>query len=158
LCRHRPWQENHHAPHCHHKTASDWTVWLMPSYVRGRPTQRLISDQEILRLYVEEELDGDTISYRSGCSSTTVLEIIRKLGGVVRERGGRCERKTLKLTDAEIIQRYNDGASGLTLAEQAGCDHTTIYRLLHSHGVRTRTPTESGVAARARDRLDKSKN
>jgi hypothetical protein len=80
------------------------------------------------------------------------------LGGVVRERGGRCERKTLKLADAEIIQRYNDGASGLTLAEQAGCDHTTIYRLLHSHGVRTRTPTESGVAARARDRLDKSKN
>jgi hypothetical protein len=130
----------------------------MPSYVRGRPPQRLLSDEEILRLYVEEELDSDTIGYRAGCSSTTVLEIVRKLGGVVRERGGRNERKTLKLTDAEIIQRYNDGASGLTLAEQAGCDHATIYRVLHSHGVRTRAPSESGTAARARDRLDRTKN
>ena len=84
----------------------------MPSYVRGRPTQRLLSDEEILRLYVEEELDGDTIAYRAGCNGTTILAIVRKLGGVVRERGGRNERKTLKLTDAEIIQRYNDGARG----------------------------------------------
>ena len=59
----------------------------MPSYVRGRPTQRLISDQGILRLYLEEELDGDTISYRAGCSSTTVLEIIRKLGCIPDLRG-----------------------------------------------------------------------
>jgi len=110
-----------------------------------------------LRLYVEEELDGDTISYRAGCSSTTVLDIVRKLGGVVRGRGRGSERKTLKLTDSEIIQRYNDGASGLTLAEQAGCNHVTIYRVLHSHGVGTRTPTASGMAARARDRLDKPK-
>src|SRR4051794_5037040 len=127
----------------------------MPSYVRGRPTQRLISDEEILRLYVEEALDSDTISYRAGCSAKTVLGILRKLGGVVR---GRSERKTLKLTDAEIIQRYNDGASGLTLAEQVGCDHATIYRVLHSHGVRTRPPTESSTAARARDWLDKTKD
>jgi len=129
----------------------------MSSYVRGRPTQRLISDEEILRLYFEEELDGDTISYRAGCSSTTVLDIVRKLGGVVRGRGRGSERKTLKLTDAEIMQRYKDGASGLTLAKQAGCNHVTIYRVLHSQGVRTRTPTESGEAARARDRLKNRK-
>ena len=130
----------------------------MPSYVRGRPLQRLLSDEEILRLYVEEELDGDTIGYRAGCSGKTVLEIVRKLGGVVRERGGRRKRKTLKLSDDEIIQRYNDGASGRTLAMQAGCDHATIYRVLHSHGVRTRTPTESGAAARRRNQLDRTKN
>jgi hypothetical protein len=140
--------------------ASCYSATIVPGRrtIMRRPTQRLISDEEILRLYVEEELDGDTISYRAGCSSTTVLDIVRKLGGVVRGRGGCSERKTLKLTDAEIIQRYKDGASGLTLAEQAGCEHTTIYRVLHSHGVRTRTPTESGVAARAHDRLDRTKN
>jgi hypothetical protein len=55
------------------------------------------------------------------------------------------------------MQRYKDGASGLTLAKQAGCNHVTIYRVLHSQGVRTRTPTASGVAVRARDRLDKPK-
>jgi hypothetical protein len=130
----------------------------MPSYIRGRPPQRLISDEEILRLYVEEELDSDTISYRAGCSGKTVLDIVRKLGGVVRERGGRSKCKTLKLTDGEIIQRYNDGASGLTLAMQAGCDHATIYRVLHSHGVRTRTPTEIGAAARGHNPLDRTKN
>jgi hypothetical protein len=127
----------------------------MPQYIRGRPSQRVIADEEILRLYVEEELDSDTVGYRAGCCGSTVLEIVRKLGGVVRTRG---KSKTLKLTDAEIIQRYKDGASGLTLAEQAGCEHTTIYRELHSHGVKTRTPTESGVAARAHDRLDRTKN
>jgi CobQ-like glutamine amidotransferase family enzyme len=139
-------------------TTSDRLVRLMPSYIRTRPAERLISDEEMLRLYIEEELDSETISYRAGCSGKTVLEIIRKLGGVVRGRGGRNERKTLKLTDAEIVQRYNDGASGLTLAKQADCDHATIYRVLHRHGVRTRTPAESGTAARARDRLDRTKN
>jgi hypothetical protein len=139
-------------------TTSNRLVRLMPSYIRTRPAERLISDEEILRLYVEEELDSETISYRAGCSAKTALEIIRKLGGVVRGRGGRNERKTLKLTDAEIIQRYNDGVSGLRLAEQAGCDHATIYRVLHRHGVKTRTPTESSAAARTRDRLGKPKN
>jgi hypothetical protein len=140
--------------------ASCYSATIVPGRrtIMRRPTQRLISDEEILRLYAEEELDSDTISYRAGCSSTTVLDIVRKLGGVVRGRGGCSERKTLKLTDAEIIQRYKDGASGLTLAEQAGCEPPTIYRVLHSHGVRTRTPTESGVAARAHDRLDRTKN
>jgi hypothetical protein len=71
----------------------------MPSYVRGRPTQRLISDEEILRLYLEEELDGDTISYHAGCSSTTVLDIVRKLGGVVRGRGRGSERKTARTNE-----------------------------------------------------------
>ena len=82
---------------------ADRTVWAgMPSYIRGRPTQRLIPDEEILRLYVEERLDGDTIGYRAGCSAKTVLEIVRELGGVIQEHG---KRRTLKLTDAEIIQR-----------------------------------------------------
>jgi hypothetical protein len=140
--------------------ASCYSANIVPGRrtIMRRPTQRLISDEEILRLYAEEEMDSDTISYRAGCSSTTVLDIVRKLGGVVRGRGGCSERKTLKLTDAEIIQRYKDGASGLTLAEQAGCEPPTIYRVLHSHGVRTRTPTESGAAARVRNPLDRTKN
>ena len=132
-----------------------------PSYVRDRPTQRLIPGEEILRLYVEERLDGDTIGYRAGCSNKTVLDIVRELGGVVRGRGAPGERKTLKRTDAEIIQRYKDGASSKTLGEQAGCDPGTIYRLLRRHGVRIRTEAETGAAtraaARARDRLAKAK-
>jgi hypothetical protein len=64
-----------------------------PPYLRGHPAQRLISDEEILRLYVEEKLDGGTIGYRAGCSGRTVLEIVRSLGGVVRGRGvSRCRQ------------------------------------------------------------------
>ena len=129
----------------------------MPSYAQGRPTQRLISDAEILCLYIEEKLDSDTIGYRAGCSSTTVLSIVRASGAGIRSRGKRGKRKALKLTDAEIIQRYNDGASGVTLAERAGCDHGMIYRVLRLHGVSVRTATERGAATRARDRLDKAK-
>jgi CobQ-like glutamine amidotransferase family enzyme len=130
----------------------------MPQYIRGRPSQRVIADEEILRLYVEEELDSDTVGYRAGCCGSTVLEIVRKLGGVVRTRGN---SKTLKLTDAEIIQRYKNGASGAILAKQASCDQGTIYRVLRRHGVRIRSSTETGratkVSTRTRARLDKAK-
>jgi hypothetical protein len=77
---------------------------------------------------------------------------VRALGGVVRGPGGRGDRGPLKLSDAEIIQRYNDGASGKALAKQAGCSHSTLYGLLHRHGVRTRTPAENGAATRSTDR------
>jgi DNA-binding CsgD family transcriptional regulator len=122
------------------------------SYPRGYPAQRRLPDEEILRLYVEEKLDSSTIGIRAECTSTTVLEIVRALGGVVRGPGGRGDRGPLKLTDAEIIRRYNDGASGKALAKQAGCSYSTLYGLLHRHGVRTRTPAENGAATRSTDR------
>jgi len=129
------------------------------SYPRGHPTQRRLPDEEILRLYVEEKLDSSTIGIPAECTSKTVLEIVRALGGVVRGPGGRGDRGPLKLTDAEIIRRYNDGASGKALAKQAGCSYSTLYGLLHRHGVRTRTPAENGAATRATDRarIDKAK-
>ena len=122
------------------------------SYSRGHPTQRRIPDEEILRLYVEEKLDSSTIGLRAECTSKTVLQIVRALSGVVRGPGGRGDGGPLKLTDAEIIQRYTDGASGKALAKQAGCSHSTLYGLLHRHGVRTRTPTERAAATKATDR------
>jgi DNA-binding CsgD family transcriptional regulator len=122
------------------------------SYSRGYPTQRRISDEEILRLYVEGKLDSSTIGLRAECTSKTVLEIVRALDGVVRGPGGRGNRGPLKLTDAEIIQRYNDGATGKALAKQAGCSQSTLYGLLHRHGVRIRTPTECAAATKATDR------
>jgi DNA-binding CsgD family transcriptional regulator len=132
------------------------------SYPRGHPTQRRLPDEEILRLYVEEKLDSSTIGIRTECTSRTVLKIVRALGGVVRGPGGRGDRGPLKLTDAEIIQRYKDGASGKALAKQAGCSHSTLYGLLHRHGVRTRPPAENGAATsaanRAHARFDKAKS
>src|SRR4051794_24859838 len=122
------------------------------SYSRGYPPQRRISDEEILRLYVEGKLDSSTIGLRAECTSKTVLEIVRALDGVVRGPGGRGNRGPLKLTDAEIIQRYTDGATGKALAKQAGCSQSTLYGLLHRHGVRIRTPTECAAATKATDR------
>jgi hypothetical protein len=51
-----------------------------------------------------------------------------------------------------IIRRYTDGVSGKALAKQAGCSYSTLYGLLHRHGVRTRTPIERAAATRATDR------
>ena len=47
-----------------------------PPYLRGHPAQRLISDEEILRLYVEEKLDGGTIGYRAGSWNTHRLVLL----------------------------------------------------------------------------------
>ena len=111
----------------------------MPSYVRGRPPQRLLSDEEILRLYVEEELDGDTISYRAGCSGKTVLEIVRKLGGVVRERG------EVRSYGAGLLSSYGE----IQQVAQADLRPLDIARMGHAledmgrHGL----ATEAGRAA-----------
>ena len=120
------------------------------SYISGRPPHRLISDAEILRLYMEEKLDADSISYRAGCSARTVLELVREQGGTVRGRGGRDPAKTLKLAVDVIVERYRNGESGLKLAELAGCDDGTIYRLLHQQGVVPRSARERAIMAKGR--------
>ena len=93
----------------------------------------------------------------SQSSLSRLVERLEKRGLVERMAAPEDGRGVLlKLTDAEIIQRYKDGASGVTLAEQAGCSPDAIYRVLRLHGVRTRSATASRAAARTRDRLDKA--
>jgi AraC-like DNA-binding protein len=111
----------------------------MPSYATGR-LRRKLPDAEIVRLYVEEKLDSDTIGARAGCSSTTVLDLVRAAGGTVRKPGAPRQRAVLLIPDAEIIRRYRAGDSGPLIAYAAGCTPSTVYRILKDHGIAVRPP------------------
>jgi hypothetical protein len=120
----------------------------MPSYVAGRPhTGRLLSDEEILRRYAEG-MDSFTLGLQAGCSSVTVLTIVRGLGGAVRTAGS-SQRRALLISDAEIIQLYQAGLSGTVVADRAGCAAGTIYKLLKANGVPCRKAARQ-AAHRAR--------
>jgi hypothetical protein len=119
----------------------------MPSYVAGRPhTGRLLSDEEILRRYAEG-MDSFTLGLQAGCSSVTVLTIVRGLGGAVRTAGS-SQRRALLISDAEIIQLYQAGLSGTVVADRAGCAAGTIYKLLKANGVPCRRGYDKSKAAR----------
>lgn len=120
----------------------------MPSYVRGQKVRRL-SDPEIYRLYVEDLLDSDTIGAAAGCSSTTVLNIVRENGGVVRPPGGQRRNPTFLIPPSEMIRRYREGQSGPKVAQAAGTSTGTLYRMLRANGVTIR-PTPSLIASRKR--------
>lgn len=129
----------------------------MPSYRRGRPASRLIPDQQIFEMYVSG-IDADSIGFRAGCCGTTVLQIVRSLGGTVRSPGAGRD-KPLKLTAAEICKRYQAGESGPILAAASGCTASTIYRVLRAHGVTPRDTgprTASQNAALARRRRERA--
>lgn len=124
----------------------------MPSYVRGRK-RRALDDAEIIRLYIEEHLDSESIAFAAQCSSTTVLDIVRAAGHPVR-RPGRGAPRHRHVSDEEIIQRYRAGQDGPRLAAIAGCTPGTIYRLLRRHNVPVRPPPNLTRTDRRRAKPD----
>jgi len=127
----------------------------MPSYVRGRAA-RSLTDAEIIAAYVRGE-DGDTIGMRAGCSGTTVREIVRNAGEVVRGRGAR-PRKKLLLTDEEIARRYRSGQTGATIGDAAGCDAGTVYKIVRAMGGHVRPRNNVSKHQYAELRTDRYSN
>jgi hypothetical protein len=107
---------------------------------------RLLSDTEIADQYASG-VDSDTIGLRAGCSGTTILKIVRALGGEVRGRGGR-NQLMLPISDSEIVRRYEAGESGPRLAREADCVSSSIYNVLRKAGVRPRPRTNKRRAGR----------
>jgi DNA-binding CsgD family transcriptional regulator len=124
----------------------------MPSYVRGRGGRKL-SDAEIIRLYVSGR-DADAIGFDAGCSSTTVLNLVRAAGETVRPSGGR-RRSVLAISRDQIVQMYRDGQSGPQIAAVAGCTPSTVYHTLRAAGVPLR---DSASAGRLAERLRAKRN
>jgi hypothetical protein len=118
---------------------------VVVSYVRGK-TRRRLSDDEIIRMYVEDGTDAESIAFQAGCSGSTVLSIVRAAGHQTRKPGRGAPRKRL-IDDAEIIRRYRAGQTGPLLADAAGCTPGTIYRLLRQYGIDVR-PSATGSARR----------
>jgi hypothetical protein len=117
----------------------------MASYVRGRRSRQL-SDDEIIKRYVEDGADAESIAFDARCSGTTILTIVRAAGHEIRKSGRGAPRQRL-ISDADIIRRYRDGQSGPLIADAAGCTPGTIYHLLRRNGVELRA-SPSGAALR----------
>jgi hypothetical protein len=117
----------------------------MPSYVRGAKARRL-TNAEIIRLYVDELLDSDSIGFRAGCSGTTILNIVRAAGHPVRQAGRGAPRHR-NISDEEIIARYRSGISGPAIADAAGCSASAIYHVLRRAGVQVRDSATAGSLA-----------
>lgn len=119
----------------------------MPSYVRGKWVRK-ISDAEIYRLYVDDQMDSDSIGALAGCSSSTVLSIVRQAGGIIRPPGGKRRNPTFLIDVPEIIRRYRNGENGPQLAHAAGTSTGTIYRLLRNNGVEVRMSPSARLRSR----------
>lgn len=103
-----------------------------PTY-SGRP--RLMTDEQICAMYAENG-DSLTVGILANCSSTTVLNIVRRNGGKIGKPGGARGTRILRhLTAEQMCQRYKAGESGPTLAKAAGCDVSVIYNTLEAHGI-----------------------
>lgn len=125
---------------------------IMVSYISGR-TRRTLSDADIVRLYVEG-LDSDTIGARANCTATTVLDLVRKAGEIVRSSGGPRKPDRHRLTDAEICARYRRGDSGPTIADAAACSASAIYHILRRNNVPVRSRADVLRALASRPRSD----
>jgi DNA-binding CsgD family transcriptional regulator len=117
---------------------------MAPSFTGWR---RTLSDAEIVRLYVEEGLDSDTIGARAACSGTTVLDKVRNAGHPVRKPGGRRKTAILKLSEEQICALYRAGESAPAIADRAACATSTIYLILRRHQI-PRRPDAARMASR----------
>jgi hypothetical protein len=116
----------------------------MVSYTAGT-LRRKLSDADIVRLYLDEGLDSDTVGAAAGCSGTKVLQLVRAAGGQVRRVGGPRRVSPLKLDADEIIRRYRAGESGPQIARIADCATSSVYHVLRSNGVALRpSPIQRG--------------
>lgn len=118
----------------------------MPSYVSGA-RRRTLPDAEIVRLYVSENLDSDTIGARAGCSATTVLDLVRAAGHEVRKPGGR--PRNIKVPEDEICRRYLAGETGPDIARALGCTPSAIYHILRRRGVPRRADAAQAALSAA---------
>jgi hypothetical protein len=104
-----------------------------------------LPDEDICRLY-RTLRSTDAVAARAGCSSFTVLKVLRRCGepvGPAVGKGRRGRRKALLLTDAEISRRYAAGESLTALAKAADACPDTIRRVLKSHTIPLRSAAEA---------------
>lgn len=104
-------------------------------YVRGR---KRLPDHAIVALYLAG-MSSNEAGFRGGVSNSTVLELVRAAGHPVRPRGSapgmRHREGRIRMSAAEMVTRYQAGATGAKIAAEAGCCLDTVYRALRKAGV-----------------------
>lgn len=102
-------------------------------FLRGRPGGRKLTDAQIVELYTQVR-DSVVVGEAANCSGTTVLHIMHATGNshLVAKRGGGISKqpRPMRLTDAQIIERYRAGTSLRDVCEQAGGTHRRVSAIL----------------------------
>lgn len=95
-----------------------------------------IDDEDLVELYVDEEMTMEEVAEELGCATSTVSYRLREAGVETRSIGAR--RKDLPVD--EIIERWQDGASLNELAEKYDTGRNTISVRVKERGYVTGAP------------------
>jgi len=106
----------------------------MPSYTGRR---RVMTDAEIVAAYTVQR-DADAVAGRAGCCADTVRRLVKAAGQPLARCTGKRWARPLRISDAEICRRYQEGEDGPALARAAGCTPATIYYRLKRAGIERR--------------------
>lgn len=116
--------------------------WLVAAGVPRRPSpatvRRDISDDEIIRLYVDRGLSDAEIAEQLGCSASLVYARLARRGVPRRDRGARHRRRP---GDSELARLHGEGGSSLRdLARRYGVSAQAVQRWLIAGGIERRPP------------------
>jgi hypothetical protein len=102
-------------------------------YMRGRMGGRKLTDEQIVELYTTLR-DSVAVGEAARCSGTTVLHIMHATGNshLVSKRGGGVSKqpRPMRLTEAQIVERYQAGTSLRDVCDQSGGTHRRISGIL----------------------------
>lgn len=97
-------------------------------------------EQEIVRLYQDEEMTAPEIASQCNIGSTTVYRALERNGiNRSQERYWSRVRALREDQESEAITMYRDGQGLESIAEYFGCGSHAIVKILRRHGVKVRS-------------------
>lgn len=116
--------------------------WLVAAGVPRRPSpatvRRDVSDDEIVRLYVDGGLSAAEVAEQLGCSASLVFARLARRGVPRRDRGA---TRRGRPGDSELAHLYGEGGLSLRdLARRYGVSAQAVQRWLVAGGIERRSP------------------
>lgn len=90
---------------------------------------------EIVRLYIEEGLNGPQIAARVGLGATTVYRVLHRNGVDAQNRRWSLYYDELQTSPQRLIDDYQAGASLAEVADRHGVSNLTVRNVLARHGI-----------------------
>lgn len=103
---------------------------------------------EVVRLYVDEQMAGDKIGEKFGCTSRPIYNALREAGVKIRHQNdtkrGKPARNKMNLDASVVIAMYSvKFNSAKTVADHFGVSHQVIHRILKENDVQAKPMSES---------------
>lgn len=112
------------------------------------PKRTELDAAEVVRLYVEEQMAGDVIARRFGCTSRPVYNVLRAAGVKIRHHNdtkrGKPSKNRIDLDPDVVASMYAvKFNSAQTIADQFGVSHQVVHRILREQGIPRKPMGES---------------